>query len=88
MVYGFAPFRLSCLPSYDSLQGNPLLGGGSPQVDAGSLYTIMAHQGGQEYMSIDMMTPSEAAFCEGEIKKHWISYRERAIKEKQAFVFP
>ena len=40
------------------------------------------------HMSIDMMTPSEAAFCEGEIKKHWISYRERAIKEKQALEIP
>ena len=40
------------------------------------------------HMSIDMLTPSEAAFCEGEIKKHWISYRERAIKEKQALEIP
>lgn len=34
-------------------------------------------------MSNDMMTPAEAAFCEGEIHKLWISYREKAIKEKQ-----
>ena len=36
------------------------------------------------HMSIDMMTPAMAAFCEGEIKKHWLSLRERAIREKQA----
>ena len=32
------------------------------------------------HMSINMMTPAQAALCEGEIKKWWISYRERAIK--------
>ena len=36
------------------------------------------------HMSIDMMTPAMAAFCEGEIKKRWISYREKAIREQQA----
>ena len=36
------------------------------------------------HMSIDMMTPAMAAFCEGEIKKCWISYREKAIREQQA----
>ena len=36
------------------------------------------------HMSIDMMTPSMAARCDGEIPKRWISYRERAIREKQA----
>ena len=40
------------------------------------------------HMSIDMMTPSMATFCEGEIKKHWISYREKAIREKQALEIP
>ena len=35
------------------------------------------------HMSVDMMTPSEAALCEGEIPKKWISYREKNIKEKQ-----
>ena len=34
-------------------------------------------------MSINMMTPVQAASCEGEIGKWWISYRERAIKRKQ-----
>jgi len=32
------------------------------------------------HMSIDMMTPEEAANCVGEIKKRWISYRSIAIK--------
>jgi len=40
------------------------------------------------HMSIDMMTPVMAAFCEGEIKKHWTSYRENAIREKQALEIP
>ena len=35
------------------------------------------------HMSIDMMTPAMAAFCEGEIKKRWVSYREKAIREQQ-----
>lgn len=34
------------------------------------------------HMSINMMTPSQAAQCTGEIDKRWISYREKAIKEK------
>ena len=33
--------------------------------------------------SLDGMTPSEAASCEGEIHKKWVSYREKAIKSKQ-----
>jgi len=32
------------------------------------------------HMSINMMTPAEAAMCTGEIVKCWTSYRERAIK--------
>lgn len=35
------------------------------------------------HMSIDMMTPAEAALHEGEIAKRWISYRAIAIKEKK-----
>ena len=34
------------------------------------------------HMSIDMMTPSEAATCTGEINKRWKSYRLIAIKSK------
>ena len=39
------------------------------------------------HMSIDMMTPKEAAACTGELKKHWTSYREMHIKEKQKGIF-
>lgn len=35
------------------------------------------------HMSIDMMTPREAALYSGEINKRWTSYREKRIKEKQ-----
>jgi hypothetical protein len=34
------------------------------------------------HMSIDMMTPSEAAGCSGEITKRWTSYRLIAIKNR------
>ena len=40
------------------------------------------------HMSIDMMTPAMAAVCKGELKKHWISYREKAIREKIALEIP
>lgn len=36
------------------------------------------------HMSIDMMTPEEAAKCNGELKKLWVSYREIAIKNAAA----
>lgn len=32
------------------------------------------------HMSLDGMTPAEAALCEGEIRKMWCSYREKALK--------
>lgn len=32
------------------------------------------------HMSINMMTPAEASECAGDIKKHWHSYRDEAIK--------
>jgi hypothetical protein len=35
------------------------------------------------HMSIDMMTPEEAAKCNGKIDKKWYSYREEAIKRMQ-----
>lgn len=35
------------------------------------------------HMSIDMMTPAQAALCVGEITKKWTSYRELAIRNKQ-----
>lgn len=33
------------------------------------------------HMSLDMMTPAQAAQCSGEIKKRWHSYREDAIRK-------
>ena len=36
------------------------------------------------HMSIDMMTPREAAKCTGELNKRWTSYRQEHIKAKQA----
>ena len=54
------------------------------EVNIAVAHAVDFYNNERPHMSIDMMTPSEAAFCEGEIKKHWISYRERAIKEKQA----
>ncbi len=38
----------------------------------------------RSHMSIDLMTPAMASFCESEIKKRRIGYRERAIREKHA----
>jgi transposase InsO family protein len=35
------------------------------------------------HMSIDMMTPREAARCTGELKKRWTSHRQEYIKAKQ-----
>lgn len=35
------------------------------------------------HMSIGMKTPAMAALCEGEIKKRWFSYREKAIREEK-----
>jgi transposase InsO family protein len=40
------------------------------------------------HMSIDMMTPTQAATHEGAIKKWWISYREKAILSARALVIP
>lgn len=36
------------------------------------------------HMSINMKTPAEAALCEGELTRLWKSYRENAIRAKQA----
>jgi hypothetical protein len=58
------------------------------EVNIAVAHAVDFYNNERPHMSIDMMTPSEAAFCEGEIKKHWISYRERAIKEKQALEIP
>lgn len=38
----------------------------------------------RSHMSVDMMTPEEAARCNGEMLKWWHSYREDAIKKQTA----
>ena len=40
------------------------------------------------HMSIDMMTPVQAASYEGDIKKCWFSYREQAILRNRALEIP
>ena len=37
------------------------------------------------HMSLDGMTPDKAAMCEGEIRKKWCSYREKALKNLVAW---
>ena len=36
------------------------------------------------HMSIDMMTPAQAAMHDGEIAKRWFSYRTQAIKNNHS----
>lgn len=36
------------------------------------------------HMSLDWKTPAEAALCTGELKKKWVSYREKFLKEEVA----
>ena len=39
------------------------------------------------HMSIDMMTPTDAATCVGELNKKWISFRTKAIKANSENAF-
>ena len=41
---------------------------------------ILFYNEERPHLSLDGMTPKEAARCRGEIKKRWVSYREKAIK--------
>ena len=41
---------------------------------------VMFYNNERPHMSLDGMTPAEAALCKGEIKKMWHSYREKALK--------
>ena len=43
---------------------------------------VVFYNNERPHLSLDGMTPREAALCEGEINKKWISYREKAIKSK------
>lgn len=44
---------------------------------------VVFYNTARPHMSIDMMTPEEAAKCNGEIHKWWRSYREEAIKRER-----
>ena len=53
------------------------------EVKAAVTVAIDFYNNERPHMSIDMMTPSEAADCSGEIAKRWKSYRLIAIKSRQ-----
>ena len=43
---------------------------------------VVFYNNERPHLSLEGMTPREAALCEGELNKKWISYREKAIKSK------
>ena len=43
---------------------------------------VVFYNNERPHLSLDGMTPCEAALCEGEIHKKWESYREKAIKRR------
>ena len=53
------------------------------EVKAAVTMSVDFYNNERPHMSIDMMTPSEAADCSGEIAKRWKSYRLIAIKSRQ-----
>ena len=54
------------------------------EVIAAVITAVAFYNEERPHMSIDMMTPREAASCTGELKKHWTSHRQEHIKAKQA----
>ena len=54
------------------------------EVTAAIIVAVSFYNEERMHMSIDMMTPRDAANCTGELKKHWKSYRQEHIKAKQA----
>lgn len=44
------------------------------------VFKIDFYNNRRPHMSINMMTPAQAAFCVGEIEKKWYSFRDAAIK--------
>ena len=54
------------------------------EVIAAVITAVAFYNEERPHMSIDMMTPREAANCTGELKKHWKSHRQEHIKAKQA----
>jgi hypothetical protein len=53
------------------------------EVKATVTATVGFYNNERPHMSINMMTPSEAASCSGEIVKRWTRYRLIAIKSRQ-----
>lgn len=56
------------------------------EVIAAIAAAVLFYNEERPHMSIDMMTPREAAKCTGELKKRWTSHRQEHIKAKQAEV--
>ena len=54
------------------------------EVEAAVARAVDFYNNERPHMSINMKTPAEAALCEGEIPKLWVSYRENAIRANQA----
>ena len=52
------------------------------EVIAAIVAAVLFYNEERPHMSIDMMTPREAANCTGELKKHWKSHRQEHIKAK------
>ncbi len=54
------------------------------EVKAAVATAIDFYNNERPHMSLDWMTPAEAALCSGELKKKWVSYRENYIKNDVA----
>jgi hypothetical protein len=46
--------------------------------------SVAFYNGERPHSSLDWHTPDEAHGMQGEIRKHWTSYREKAIKNLQS----
>lgn len=54
-----------------------------PEVKAAVKAAVEFYNHERPHWSLDGMTPSQAAQCQGELKKKWVSYREIAIKKQK-----
>ena len=54
------------------------------EVKAAIAKAVEFYNNQRPHMSLDMMTPAQAAKCNGELKKWWRSYRDEAIKKAGA----
>ena len=63
---------------------NELLGGmrftSVEEVRAAVAAAVDFYNNERPHMSLDMMTPAQAAQCTGEVRKRWRSFRDEAIK--------